>query len=64
MKDEVIFLGTIEDKKYGKIAHFFSNDKGNYFCKIIEKQDVIIYDELPLSIKEDILDNLGDEYEN
>ena len=38
MKDEVVFLGTIEDEKYGKIAHFFSNDKGNYFCKIVEKK--------------------------
>ena len=64
MKDEVVFLGTIEDEKYGKIAHFFSNDKGNYFCKVVEKKNIIIYDELPLSIQEDILDNLGDEYKD
>lgn len=64
MKDEVIFLGIIEDEKYGKIAHFFSNNKGNYFCKVIEKNDIIIYDELPLSVQEEILINLGEEYEN
>ena len=64
MKDEVIFLGIIEDEKYGKIAHFFSNKKGNYFCKVVEKNDVIIYDELSLNIQEEILNKIGEEYEN
>ena len=62
MKDEVIFLGIIEDKKYGKLAHFFSNNKGNYFCKIIEKDDMVIYDELPLIIQRELLDSFGEDY--
>lgn len=64
MKDEVTFLGIIEDKKYGKLAHFFSDNKGNYFCKIIEKDDMVIYDELPLKIQEEILNSFCEEYEN
>ena len=64
MKDEVTFLGIIEDKKYGKLAHFFSNNKGNYFCKIIEKDDMVIYDELPINIQEEILDSFGEKYED
>ena len=64
MKDEVTFLGIIENKKYGKIAHFFSNNKGNYFCKIIEKDTMIIYDELPLDVQEEIIADFGENYEN
>lgn len=64
MKDEVTFLGIIEDKKYGKLAHFFSNNKGNYFCKIIETDDMVIYDELSLEIQEKILNSFGEDYEN
>ncbi len=64
MKDEVTFLGIIEDKKYGKLVHFFSNNKGNYFCKIIEKDDMVIYDELPINLQEEILDSFGEKYED
>lgn len=65
MKDEITFLGTIKDEKYGELAHFYSNKKGNYFCRIIKVDDIIIYDELPLLIQKEILLKFnGDSYEN
>lgn len=66
MKDEVTFLGIIEDKKYGKLAHFFSNSKGNYFARFIEKDEMIIYDELSKKEQQELLDKIasGEKCEN
>ena len=66
MKDEVTLLGVIKDEKYGVLAHFFSNNKGNYFARIIEKEDMIIYDELSLLERQTILNKIakGEYYED
>lgn len=59
MKDEIILIGYIEDEKYGKLAHFFSNNKGNYFSKVIETNEILIYDELSMEEQKKILDKLA-----
>lgn len=66
MKEEVILLEYIEDEKYGKLAHLFSNSKGNFFARVIEKDEMVIYDELSIKEQQEILDKIasGEEYEN
>ena len=66
MKNEVTFLGIINDEKYGKLAHFFSDSKGNYFSRVIEEDEMIIYDELSKKEQQELLDKIasGDKFEN
>ncbi len=46
MKKEIILLEIINDEVYGKLAHFYSDLKGNYYSRIIETNNNVIYDEL------------------
>ncbi len=59
MKDEIILIGYIDDEKYSKLAHFFSNNKGNYFAKVVESNGILIYDELPIEEQKKILNKLA-----
>ena len=43
---ELIILEYIENTKYGKVARFLKDDK-EVFSRVIEKDDEIIYEELP-----------------
>ncbi len=49
---ELILLEYIENTKYGKVARFLKDDK-EVFSKVIEKDDEIIYEELPLDEQEE-----------
>lgn len=54
----ILFIGYIETKKYGKIAHFIDASGNNIYSKIITKDDTVYYEELTKDELEEIRDEL------
>lgn len=45
-KDDTFLIEYLDNTTYGKIAHFYSMNEGNYYSRVIEKDNIIIYDRL------------------
>lgn len=56
--DDTFLIEYLENTKYGKLAHFFSMNDGNYFTRIIENQNSIIYDRLSNEEEQELLSTL------
>lgn len=54
----ILFIGYIETKKYGKIAYFIDASGNNIYSKIITKDDTVYYEELTKDELEEIRDEL------
>lgn len=52
-------IEIINDKKYGKIAHFIDYKNNHIFCRVIESDLGIIYKEVSIDEEEDIKKTLG-----
>ena len=42
----MILVEYLNNEKYGKIAHFINNENVDIFSKVVEEDDMIIYEEL------------------
>ena len=40
-KDDTFLIEYLDNTSYGKIAHFYSMNEGNYYSRVIEKDNVI-----------------------
>ena len=57
----MILLEYIDTEKYGKLAHFLTNDNVDLFSKVIESGDDIIYSELSEEIQNELRKELIDD---
>lgn len=63
-KDDTFLIEYIENTKYGKLAHFFSMNEGNYYSRVIENNNILIYDRLSYEEEKEFISNLDlNEYE-
>lgn len=63
-KDDTFLIEYINDDTYGKIAHFFSMNEGNYYSRVIENNEILIYDRLSYEEESEFISNLDlNEYE-
>ncbi len=61
MVDYMILLEYIETEKYGKLAHFLTDDNIDLFSKVIEENGDIIYSELSDEEQEELRKELLDD---
>ena len=54
----ILFVGYIETKKLGKIAHFIDDKGNNIYSKILYDNDAVYYQELSSDELESIKDEL------
>ena len=50
----MILVEYIENEKYGKLAHFINKDNIDVYSKVIEENDMVIYEELSEEIQKEI----------
>ena len=61
-KDDTFLIEYLDNTTYGKIAHFYSMNEGNYYSRVIEKDNIIFYDRLSKE-EESNLNNILDNNE-
>ena len=57
-KDDTFLIEYINDDTHGKLAHFFSMNEGNYYSRVIENNDILIYDRLSYEEEKEFISNL------
>ena len=55
---DIIFIGYIETREFGKIAHFVDKDGKNIYSKVLTSDDTVFYQELSKEELEKIQDEL------
>ena len=50
----MILVEYLNNEKYGKIAHFINNENVDIFSKVVEEDDMIIYEELSEEIQQEL----------
>lgn len=57
-KDDTFLIEYINDDTRGNLAHFFSMNEGNYYSRVIENNDILIYDRLSYEEEKEFISNL------
>ncbi len=60
-------LDYIDTEEYGKIAHFFSINEGNYYCRAVIVEDKTFFERLSVDEENELLEKITEEttyYEN
>ena len=53
-KDDTFLIEYLDSTMYGKIAHFYSMNEGNYYSRVIEKDNILLYDRLSKEEENDL----------
>jgi len=58
-KDDTVLIEYLDNTTYGKIAHFYSMNEGNYYARVVENQNIIIYDRLLKEEAKELIEELN-----